>query len=242
MKCCDLYLLASCCWYHYLLLYLYTNKTCLDLHWICPKWPKHEECGRGSSSNIESAITLEGHNDGCIFRQLYSIVLVDTVESDLLVPGESVICLFQHTNLVVFLPKLVALCYQRFLFLVSEISSSFSLRHSSALHFVFGRKMFRSCPALAGGVGETKVVVVARQLLIPLSGSQTKNAEGLTIRAFGTMLGKGSRCWHEMLKGDSKVTRCFNRAQLRLWMKLKRGAQIFSNEFALRSFNKSLLI
>ena len=57
--------------------------------------------------------------------------------------------------------------------------------HSSALHFVFGRKMFRSCPALAGGVGETKVVVVARQLLIPLSGSQTKNAEGLTIRLSG---------------------------------------------------------
>ena len=144
-----------------------------------------------------------------------------------------------HEPCCFFLPKLVAALLSKIFVPFSETSSSFSLRHSSALHFVFGRKMFRSCPALAGGVGETKVVVVARQLLIPLSGSQTKNAEGLTIRAFGTMLGKGSRCWHEMLKGDSKVTRSFNWAQLRLWMKLKHGDLIFSDEFALRSFNKS---
>eukprot|EP00438_Fugacium_kawagutii_P030234 Skav219527 [mRNA] locus=scaffold30:393251:398084:+ [translate_table: standard] len=43
--------------------------------------------------------------------------------------------------------------------------------HSSALHFVFGPTLFRSYD---GVVGETKVVLVARQLLIPLSGSPSK--------------------------------------------------------------------
>lgn len=57
--------------------------------------------------------------------------------------------------------------------------------HSAALHFVFGARLFRSVAVS----GETKVVVVARQLLLPLSGATgpqaRQNTEGLTLRLAG---------------------------------------------------------
>lgn len=57
--------------------------------------------------------------------------------------------------------------------------------HSAALHFVFGSRLFRTVAV----TGETKVVVVARQLLLPLSGAAgpgaRQNAEGLTLRLAG---------------------------------------------------------
>ncbi|CAJ1387637.1 unnamed protein product [Effrenium voratum] len=59
--------------------------------------------------------------------------------------------------------------------------------HSSASQFVFRRKFFRSTPMTGASAPpvETKVVVVARQLLVALKGSQQKSAEGLVIRLLG---------------------------------------------------------
>lgn len=53
--------------------------------------------------------------------------------------------------------------------------------HVTALHFVFSGKLFRSSHSSK----ETKVVVTARQLLMPVTGAQQKSEGGLRIRLCG---------------------------------------------------------